>query len=78
MIYHPADPPRLGQLAIPPWKAVNTAEWTVRKRGGTFGYRTGATISARAVVRAAGRSTAFVVERMEALFTAPAGGVLGE
>jgi electron transport complex protein RnfG len=60
------------------WKDVNTAEWTVRKDGGSFGYRTGATISARAVVRAAGRSTAFVAERQDALFAAPAGGLLGE
>jgi electron transport complex protein RnfG len=29
-------------------------------------------------VRAAGRSTAFAVEHMDALFAAPAGGVLGE
>lgn len=72
------DMPWIGQFSIASWKDVNTADWTVRKDGGTFGYRTGATISARAVVRAAGRSTAFVVERMEALFTAPAGGVLGE
>ena len=72
------DLPWIGQFAVATWKDVNTAEWTVRKDGGTFGYRTGATISARAVVRAAGRTTAFVVERMEALFTAPAGGVLGE
>ena len=72
------DLPWIGQFAVATWKDVNTAEWTVRKDGGTFGYRTGATISARAVVRAAGRSTAFVVERMDALFAAPAGGVLGE
>mgnify|MGYP001764520207 CR=1 FL=1 len=72
------DLPWIGQFAVATWKDVNTADWTVRKDGGTFGYRTGATISARAVVRAAGRTTAFVVERMEALFTAPAGGVLGE
>lgn len=72
------DLPWIGQFAVATWEDVNTAEWTVRKDGGTFGYRTGATISARAVVRAAGRSTAFVVERMDALFAAPAGGVLGE
>jgi hypothetical protein len=48
------DLPWIGQFAVATWKDVNTAEWTVRKDGGTFGYRTGATISARAVVRAAG------------------------
>jgi electron transport complex protein RnfG len=72
------DMPWIGQFAIATWKDVNTAEWTVRKDGGTFGYRTGATISARAVVRAAGRAPAVLVEHRDALFAAPAGGVLGE
>ncbi|MDX9717675.1 MAG: RnfABCDGE type electron transport complex subunit G [Thauera sp.] len=70
--------PWIGQFAIATWKDVNTAEWKVRKDGGTFGYRTGATISARAVVGAAGRTTAFAVEHMDALFAAPAGSTLGE
>lgn len=71
------DMPWIGQFAVATWKGVNTAEWTVRKDGGTFGYRTGATISARAVVRAVGRATAWAVEHQDALFSAPAGSTLG-
>ena len=59
-------------------EAARLPQCKVKKDGGDIAYHPGATISARAVVRAAGRTTAFVVERMEALFTAPAGGVLGE
>ena len=65
------DMPWIGQFAVATWKDVNTAGWTVRKDGGTFGYRTGATISARAVVQAVGRATAWAVERQDALFSAP-------
>ena len=72
------DMPWIGQFAVASWKDVNTAEWTVRKDGGTFDYRSGATISARAVVGAAGRTTAFAVERMDALFAAAAGSTLGD
>lgn len=71
------DMPWIGQFAIATWKDVNTAAWTVRKDGGTFGYRTGATISARAVVQAVGRATAWAVERQDALFSAPAGSTFG-
>lgn len=71
------DMPWIGQFAVASWKDVNTAEWTVRKDGGTFGYRTGATISARAVVQGVGRATAWTVERQDALFAAPAGSTFG-
>jgi Na+-translocating ferredoxin:NAD+ oxidoreductase subunit G len=71
------DLPWINQFMVASWKDVNTAEWTVRKDGGTFGYRTGATISARAVVNAVGRTTAFAVEHADALFAAPAGSLLG-
>ncbi|WP_341649445.1 RnfABCDGE type electron transport complex subunit G [Thauera humireducens] len=71
------DMPWIGQFAVATWKDVNTAGWTVRKDGGTFGYRTGATISARAVVQAVGRATAWAVERQDALFSAPAGSTFG-
>lgn len=72
------DSPWIAQFAGASWAAVNTAEWTVRKDGGSFDYRAGATISARAVTRAVGRSTAFAVQRMDALFAAPAGSLLGD
>lgn len=66
------DMPWIGQFGLASWKDVNPAEWRVRKDGGSFGYRAGATISARAVVGAVGRTTAFAVQRMDALFAAPA------
>ena len=71
------DMPWIGQFSIASWKDVNTAEWAVRKDGGSFGYRTGATISARAVVGAVGRATAWATARQDALFSAPAGSTLG-
>lgn len=72
------DQPWIAQFADATWRGVNTAEWTVRKDGGSFDYRAGATISARAVTRAVGRITAFAAGRLDALFAAPAGSVLGE
>lgn len=70
------DMPWIGQFAVTSWADVDPAQWKVRKDGGTFGYRTGATISARAVVEAVGRATAFAVQRRDALFAAPAGTTL--
>jgi len=72
------DQPWIDQFAGTTWADVNTAGWTVRKDGGSFEYRAGATISARAVTRAVGRITAFATGRIDALFAAPAGSALGE
>lgn len=72
------DQPWIAQFSGATWSGVNTAEWTVRKDGGTFDYRAGATISARAVTHAVGRITAFATGRLDALFAAPAGSLLGE
>jgi electron transport complex protein RnfG len=47
--------------------------WTVRKDGGDFDYRTGATISARAVIRASGRAAAAIAPARDALFALTAG-----
>ncbi len=52
--------------------------WAVKKDGGAFDYRVGATISARAVTAAVGRVAAFVAERREALYAAAPGGALQE
>ena len=71
------DMPWIGQFSIASWKNVNTAAWALRKDGGSFGYRTGATISARAVVGAVGRATAWASARQDELFSAPAGSTLG-
>ncbi len=66
--------------ANPKWIAQFTGRdssdgmrWTVRKDGGDFTYVTGATISARAVTRAAGRATAALAPARDALFALPAG-----
>ncbi len=68
--------PWIGQFATVSWKDTDPASWSVKKDGGSFGYRAGATISARAVVGAVGRATAFAVAHLEALFAAPAGSTL--
>jgi electron transport complex protein RnfG len=52
---------------------VAADKWHVRRDGGAFDYRIGATISARAVTHATGRALAFAVEHRDALFDAKAG-----
>lgn len=47
--------------------------WRVARDGGEFEYRTGATISARAVTDATGRALAWVQSNRDRLFAAPAG-----
>ncbi len=66
--------------ATPKWIArfagrdtVQAGDWTVRKDGGDFAYMTGATISARAVVRATGRAVAAIAPVRERLFALPVG-----
>ncbi len=71
------DMPWIGQFAVAGWRDADPASWAVRKDGGTFGYRTGATISARAVVGAVGRATAWAVAHQQDLFSAPAGSTFG-
>lgn len=50
--------------------------WKVKKDGGHFAYRTGATISARAVTNASGRALQFFETHKEKLFQLPAGAQL--
>jgi electron transport complex protein RnfG len=66
--------------ATPKWIAqfvgrdiAQAGDWTVRKDGGDFAYMTGATISARAVVRATGRAVAAIAPARERLFALPVG-----
>jgi electron transport complex protein RnfG len=47
-------------------------KWRVKKDGGVFGQRAGATISARAVTNATGRALAWALERADALYALPA------
>ena len=68
--------PWIGQFAGVSWREVDAARWTVKKDGGVFDHRTGATISARAVSRIVGRTVAFAMERRDALFSAVPGTTL--
>lgn len=52
--------------------------WKVKKDGGQFDARTGATISARAVTNASGKALVWAAERRDKLFAAPAGTVYQE
>ncbi|ATE62638.1 RnfABCDGE type electron transport complex subunit G [Thauera sinica] len=68
--------PWIGQFAGVSWNEIDAARWTVKKDGGIFDYRTGATISARAVARIAGHAAAFAMARRDALFSAAPGSTL--
>ncbi|MDR2092506.1 MAG: RnfABCDGE type electron transport complex subunit G [Azoarcus sp.] len=57
--------------------ALPLAQWAVKKDGGVFGHRAGATVSARAVTRALGQGSAWIAARREALFAAPTGANIG-
>lgn len=48
--------------------------WKVKKDGGEFTYRTGATISARAVANASGKAVLWAAEHREKLFSLPTDG----
>lgn len=63
--------PWISQFVAVDWNTIEASKWTVRKDGGVFDYHTGATISARAVTRAVGRTVGHVVEQRDALFAAP-------
>jgi len=52
--------------------SVPRENWHVKKDGGRFDQRAGATISARAVANASGRALAWTVEHRDKLFTLPA------
>lgn len=70
--------PWIGQFAAIATRELAAGRWTVTKDGGDFDYRTGATISARAVTRAVGRMVGYANARREALFAAAAGSTQGE
>ena len=55
---------------------VPQAEWKVKKDGGRFAYHTGATISARAVTNAVGRTIQYFEANKDKLFAASTGGKL--
>lgn len=65
--------PWIGQFAGVSLDDVAPAQWKVRRDGGHFAYRIGATISARAITHATGRALDYAVANREALFTAQSG-----
>lgn len=74
--------PRKDRNKTSPWisqfNSVSFADvlperWTVKRDGGQFDYRAGATISARAITRAVGRATQFAIDHKDALFNAASG-----
>lgn len=50
---------------------ARAGRWKVKKDGGEFAYRTGATISARAVTNASGKAVAWAAAHSEKLFALP-------
>ncbi|QDF96648.1 electron transporter RnfG [Azoarcus sp. DD4] len=70
--------PWIAQFAGIAWQDMAAERWTVRKDGGAFDYRAGATISARAVTSAVGKAVGFAVEQRDALIAAASGATLGE
>ncbi|ANQ84605.1 putative electron transport complex protein RnfG [Azoarcus olearius] len=65
--------PWIAQFAGLDAASLPLERWTVRKDGGAFDYRAGATISARAVSRAVGRAVDYVQHNRDALFAAQGG-----
>ena len=55
---------------------VAAAEWKVKKDGGRFDARAGATISARAVANAVGRALQFAADHRDKLYALPAQSLL--
>lgn len=67
------DKPWISQFTGAAFGEDGDAQWKVRKDGGAFEYRVGATISARAVTEATGRVMKYVREHRDALFAAESG-----
>lgn len=70
--------PWIGQFADQGYGLVQEGRWKVKKDGGQFAYRTGATISARAVTNASGKAVAWTAERRDKLFALPIDAKLGD
>lgn len=65
--------PWVGQFNGQGYDLALGGRWKVKKDGGEFAYRTGATISARAVTNASGKAVAWSAERRDKLFALPVG-----
>lgn len=67
------DKPWITQFVGAGLDADQSAQWKVKRDGGAFDYRVGATISARAVTEATGRVMQYVRDNRDALFAAERG-----
>ena len=67
------EKPWIGQFNEQGFAAVPPAQWRVKKDGGHFEQRSGATISARAVTNAVGRGLKWVEANHQRLFAASSG-----
>lgn len=63
--------PWIAQFSGRDFSTTPREKWRVKKDGGTFDQRAGATISARAVTRATARAMAWTLERTDALYALP-------
>ncbi len=70
--------PWIRQFDATGFERVAAAEWKVKKDGGRFDARAGATISARAVTNAVGRALQFAADHRDKLYALPAQSVLGK
>lgn len=70
--------PWIRQFDATGFEQVADANWKVKKDGGHFDARAGATISARAVTNAVRRALQFAVEHRDKLYALPAQSVLGK
>jgi electron transport complex protein RnfG len=66
--------PWIGQFNDRSFDLALGGRWKVKKDGGEFAYRTGATISARAVANASGKAVIWAAEHRDKLFALPTGG----
>ena len=64
--------PWITQFSKLSFDTVPPESWRVKKDGGRFDQRAGATISARAVTNASGRALAWALKHRDKLFTLPA------
>lgn len=63
--------PWIGQFSNLGFDRIPRDQWRVKKDGGRFEQRAGATISARAVTNASARALAWALARRDALFSLP-------
>jgi electron transport complex protein RnfG len=67
------ESPWISQFDNRDFTSTPQEKWRVRKDGGVFDQRAGATISARAVTKATGRAMAWALYRSDRLYALPAG-----